>query len=238
VEALCQLRFDNSFPWDPTVPGMLYERLSGEYPKKTRRIFQEVKVNQDEKGIRQDLHITEGSHFLSDDEKDTILIAPWLIAVSRLAPYSSWEKFKPKIVNAIDKLCDVTAALPELKKAVLQYINHIKIPEEKFPLENYFNFRPFIGENLPQTIGSFFLGCIFPLKENSQLRIELVPIPNETPGHSIFALKLACESLQSHLFSQEEILQWIEDAHTYILEAFEGCVTDSLRTIFEEVQKA
>ena len=37
LEAICELRFVPGAPWDWTIPGVLYERVKGEFPSKRTR---------------------------------------------------------------------------------------------------------------------------------------------------------------------------------------------------------
>jgi len=239
IEAVCQIKFDDTFSWDHTIPGMLYERLSKSYPKKSRRSIQEARINQEGNEIKQDIYIIDGSLFMSDDNRDTVFIAPGVLAVSRLAPYHSWQQFKPKIANTISELTEIISETPRVQNIILQYINHIKIPQENVELDEYFAFRPYVGPDLPQKLLSFFLGCLFDASDNCQLRVELAPPPpgqaeDQTLKHVVLRLVLSCQSLNPVLFSKEDILGWIDTAHCRVVETFEGCITDSLRAIFEE----
>ncbi len=61
------------------------------------------------------------------------------------------------------------------ERLALRYINAIKIPENKFELEDYFLTAPKIGNDLPQGLIQFFCRSII---QDDKLDIEYVKIQN------------------------------------------------------------
>jgi len=116
----------------------------------------------------------------------------------------------------------------------LRYINKIEIPEV-INLETYFDFRPFLGRNLPQDIVNFMVGCMFPFDEGRNLcKVALQKVAPDTHGHNAFILDLDYFLTQPKAITSKEVLNWIENAHNKIEKIFEGCIKDPLRDIFEE----
>ena len=96
-----------------------------------------------------------------------IQIGPHLLAINCLKPYPSWQGFKPRIEEAFNAL--VTSI--DIKG--FARIGHERLIELKFHfaqvnLDDYFEFRPFLGTRLPQDMRSFIIGCVLPF-----LRIEI-----------------------------------------------------------------
>lgn len=83
-----------------------------------------------------------------------IQVAPDLLVVNQLKPYMTWAKFKPMILDSLQKYRDV-ANPKEFKRVGLRYINKINIKAEIIELSDYFDFYPYIPKNLPQLHISF-----------------------------------------------------------------------------------
>lgn len=117
------------------------------------------------------------------------------------------------------------------------YDNVIDIPEaEDIKLEEYFEFRPYCGETLPGMINSFFLGCIFPYNnDRDNARIEFTPLNPENHNNT-FRLAISYYLVKPENFTSADKMNWIEEAHFQIQQLFEGCITDRLREIFQEVK--
>ena len=52
VEAIFEIQLSDDTNWDPTVPGLMYEKLKGEFPTLGKALVQEVKVNQDKDKLK------------------------------------------------------------------------------------------------------------------------------------------------------------------------------------------
>src|SRR5258705_1897664 len=100
IEALCELRFEGSQPWDWTIPGLVYERIRDQFPKKRQENALEVSVQPGENQILQQMKAGVAKmQFLRDDESALIQIGPDLLAVNQLRPYQSWKAFKALILE-------------------------------------------------------------------------------------------------------------------------------------------
>jgi uncharacterized protein (TIGR04255 family) len=147
IEAVCEFRFDPSSQWDITVPGLVYEAVRNDFPKK-RAVGVDITQQQ---GTN-----SERVQFLQNDEKVLIQVWPHGLSVNHLRPYPSWTDFQPLIKRGFDAYCK--AANPKgIHRIGLRYINRIEIPEEKVKMENYFEFYPFTGSNVPKEYSHFIV---------------------------------------------------------------------------------
>lgn len=237
VEAVCEFRLAPNAKWDITSPGMIYEQVRNEFRIKEQSVFQQSVVTSGPTGAPPILSKVESVRFLSDDKLRLIQVAPRILAINCLRPYPSWEGFKPMIENAFDVLTDVTQA-DFFQRIGLMYVNRIEIPSPSatIKLDEYFEYRLFLGQNLPKNVASFMVGSIFPFENGRDLcRVELITAMPEKPKHAACILTLDYFLAKPKAFSAPEVRDWVENAHQNIETTFEGCITDSLRRIFEEV---
>lgn len=233
LEALTEFRFDPSSGWDSTIPGLLYEKLRASYVKKRQVSSVEVFIStQPNKPTEPAIQSSERVQFLAADEKDIIQVGSHLLSVNRLEPYSSWEEFCPKVLRAFGAYREV--ALPKaLARVGVRYMNRIRIPKGMIQTEEYFDFYPFLGSNLPQMHGALLVGVHFPYDgEKDTLRLQLQTIPSPTPDALHLLLDLDYFSANPEKITFENVPAWLNTAHDRIEQVFEGCLKDTARKIF------
>ena len=236
IEAVCEFRFTTDTQWDLTIPGLIYEQVRTDFPSKEDRAVQEVTISGGPKGIEQQMRTTKRMVFLSDDTRSLIQVGPHLLAVNRLKPYLTWAEFKLQIQTAFTALTGTLEGVVGLERIGLRYINRIEIASEPVNLDDYFEFRPFLGEALPQNITSFIVGCMLPFCEGrDSCKIQLTSAVPDQPDTGAFLLNLDYSVTKAQAVSLDQALGWVETAHQRIEDLFEGCVKDPLRVIFEEV---
>lgn len=234
VEALCEFRFDAGTPWDLTIPGLVYERLRHEFSKRRRVTTFEESISSGPGGIEREIRAIDRMQFLRDDEKALIQVGQNLLAVNHLKPYPTWREFLPLIRKGFNAYLEV-ANPKNIQRIGLRYINRIEIPGQRINLEDYFEFRPFVGSKLPQDFGSFILGIVVPyenLRDNLILKMEKLAI--ETSERIVIMLDLDYFLARSGQVLPDMVFEWVEVAHNHVEEAFEASITDRLRQMFEE----
>jgi uncharacterized protein (TIGR04255 family) len=219
------------------IPGLVYEKIRDGFPKRRQEKIYETSIAAGPEGIGQQVLTTDRMQFLREDEKALIQVGPNLLAVNHLRPYPTWQEFFPLIRQGFEAY--LAAANPQgIQRIGLRYINRIEIPGERVELEDYFEFRPFVGAKLPQDYGPFIVGIQIPF-ENSRdmLRLQLASATTENPNTIAVVLDLDYFLAQPGEVSKEkeQVFQWIELAHNHVEEVFEACITDRLRQTFEEV---
>ncbi len=236
IEAVCEFRLTPDTKWDLTIPGLMYEKLQGQFPKKEQRLMQEVGMSHGPEGVKQLIRPVERMLFLTEDGKKFIQAGSNLLAVNYLAPYQSWDILRPSIEMAFEILSEILD-IGVLQKIGLRYINKIEIPQKPVKLEDYFEFYPFHGERLPQNIGTFRVGSIFSFADNRDAcKVELTTAAPDDPDNLAFLLDLDYTLAKPQAVKSEFALEWIEEAHQRIEEIFEGCINNRLREIFQEVK--
>jgi len=237
IEALCEFRFEPSLPWDLAIPGLVYEKVRDSFPKRRQIRAFETSISTGPAGVEQQIRTTDRMQFLREDEKALIQVGPDLLAVNHLRPYPTWREFLPLIQKGFDAYRE--AANPKgIRRIGLRYINRIEIPGQRIELEEYFEFRPFVGPHLPQDFGPFIIGIQVPYEDSRDaLRLQLANATIETPNIVAVMLDLDYFLAKPGKISLDRVFEWIDVAHSHVEEVFEACITDRLRQMFEKVRE-
>ena len=235
VEALCEFQFEPDSPWDLVMPGLVYEQLQDVFPKRRQAKQVAVNVSVGSEGIEQQVRTTDRMQFLREDERALVQVGPYLLAVNHLKPYPLWQEFVPLIERGLRAYCDVVEP-DSIHRVGLRYINRIEVPSQGINLEDYFEFYPFVGPNLPQEHGAFMVGIQVPYEDSRDiLKLQLTNVSVETPDTIAMILDLDYFLVQPGEVALDHVFEWVDVAHNHIEEAFEACITDRLRQMFEEV---
>jgi len=232
VEVVTEFRFVPAEPWDLTVPGLVYDRLREQFPRKRLLKVLEGEAAAEASGIRQEFRLVDRMQFLREDEKAFVQVGPDLLAVNHLAPYPTWEGFVPLVHNALNAY--VAVAHPRgLHRIGLRYINQFVIPGDTVDLDQYLNFRPFVGPGLPQLFHGLILGIQTPYdEEKDMLRLQLTTIEAKAADTSTLLLDMDYYLARPEGVALDAAFDWLERAHTRVQSVFESCLTDSLRSLF------
>ncbi|MBX7237690.1 MAG: TIGR04255 family protein [Caldilineales bacterium] len=237
VEAVCEFRFAPGQPWDWTVPGLVYDRLKDEFPKKRQQNALQLQLRAEDQEIAQSI---KGGvalmQFLRADESALIQVGPDLLTVNHAQPYSNWQTFRGMIERALDTYQNIVK--PQgITRIGLRYINRIEIPEHQVTIEDYLLATPRAPQTISQIFAAWAQRIEMPLPQvNGILVLQSGSLPDPQQKKVIFLLDLdlftapSSEHLPINLASD-----WIERAHTEIEQAFEACITDKTRPLFREV---
>jgi uncharacterized protein (TIGR04255 family) len=235
-EAVCEFRFEPSSTWDLTIPGLIYDRIKQDFPKRKLAKAVEFSVVAGPEGIAQQSMTTDRMQFLREDEKALIQVDRDLLAINHLKPYPTWETFLPLIRQGFEAYIQVTNPRA-IHRIGLRYINRIEIPGKRAELQDYLELRPSIGPDLPQDFGPFLVKVGIPYSEGQDIlslqSASAIPHVLETIP---VVLDLDYYLAVPGRVPLEDAFSWIETAHTRVEEAFEACITDRLRVMFEEVR--
>lgn len=235
IEALCEFQFEQNSPWDLAIPGIIYDRVQPSFPirRQATRVSIELPESRETGPQVVSLPLTQ---FWSEHEQSLIQVGEYLLSVNHVKPYLSWEKFLPLIkegYNAYREVADPTS----IRKVTLRYINRIEFPAQSVNLEDYFEFRPYTGPDLPQHHGAFTTVIQIPYEDGRDvLNLQLSSIASGTASDTVAVmLDLAYALAREGEITFGDVFRWIEDAHSRIEEVFEASITDQLKQTFEEV---
>lgn len=245
IEAACNFSFTQESSWNATIPGQLYVKLQQDYPE-VRHVqdFESLweRADADKEAQQPTLHhrINQISRtqFVSSDGGWIIQVQPFALSVNRIAPYTSWAEFSPKIKFGLSTYRDVVNP-KNIRGIQLQYQNKIVVPGPLVHPEDFFNFHYAMPPNLggrDTAISNFLIGVQMPFDDGmNQLKLQLSTLPSEDADSVAFLLQLVCDAAKPDSISLDNIDQWLDTAHDNVEKAFESSISDKLRIQFEEV---
>ncbi|GIV21493.1 MAG: hypothetical protein KatS3mg023_3244 [Armatimonadota bacterium] len=235
VEAVCEFRLTSDTPWDLTIPGLLYEKVKATFPQKEQRVIQEVELTQGLESFQQQIRTSDRVLLFKKDRTMLIQLGSRLLVINALKPYPTWEGFKPHVKMAWEAVQEAVE-VKGLERIGLRYINRIELPAQRMELAEFFEFYPFVGQRLPQEMASFLVGAVFSYADDrDRCRVQLAPIIGPE-DKSAFMLDIDYFLNRPRAVEVSNALDWLEEAHGRVEELFEGCITDRLREIFQEVK--
>jgi uncharacterized protein (TIGR04255 family) len=234
VEALCEIYFHDS-KWDGTLPGLFFEKVRENYPKKKEleQVGVQVSVSKEAQATQVQ---REGRRiqFIKEDGSRLIQIENNLLVINQLRPYPRFEDWKPVIDEMLKHYSEV--AQPKgIKQMGMRYINRIIIPVAKFKMEDYFNLYPQVPESLGAMHGKFMMRLEIPPKhKDHRLMVTFGTAPPESPETSAEMLDMYNIFVLPVAFPIEDVDKYIIEAHENIETAFENSITNKTRELFEK----
>lgn len=231
LEAICEFRFDPRSRWDMTFPGLIYAALRAQFPKRKQRRIVSGQLAPGPQGPVQEVKVVDRMQLYTEAEDALVQVNDHLMSVNVLAPYPSWEEFKPLIQRGLATYCEVCSP-NGLQRVGLRYINRIVIPGTRADLDSYFDFRPYVGGSLPPNLKEFACRVVIPYENmkgllSLQIRSEA---PNEGGLPVVLDLDLFTED--PAVAALDSAVDWVEGAHTELDGVFRACITDETRALF------
>jgi uncharacterized protein (TIGR04255 family) len=242
VEAACEFRFKTEHPWDWTIPGIIYEKVSATYPEKRQQAGIEVTLGPGETAmvpVPVPPAAISRMQFVKADKTALVQIGPNLLAVNQLPPYPEWPEFKRRIMEQLGIYRDV-ASPSGFARIGLRYVNKVDIPAVGIELKDYFRALPELPEQLPQVWSAFLMSVnLSHADPAATLRMTVASTPPEVKGHYLVLLDLDLYADGDDLPSFEHTEEWLDIAHGRIEEAFDLSVTEKTHLeIFGEITGA
>ena len=233
-EAVCEFQFGQDSSWDYAIPGLVYEKVRATFPIRSQATRVAMGITANQEGLGQQIGAVPVMRFSSEDGNTLIQVATHLLSVHHLRPYSSWQKFLPLIEDSSTSYCEV-ANPKSIHRIGLRYVNTIQITDQNIDLEDYFEFRPYVGPNLPKANGPFMTAMQLPFEDSrDMLNLQLASLAGISSDGATIILDLDYLLVKPEEVGLDNVFQWVDNAHTTIEEVFEACITDRLRQTFEE----
>jgi len=147
--------------------------------------------------------------------------------------YSKWEDYKIKIKQALDIYLNVTN--PESIKSIgLRYINRIEPKLEKLEIEDYILAVPKVPDQLPQNYRNWVQRVEIPYNDGRDILIIQTGLAPSDVANKI-ALLLDLDYIINSKIEFDHTMDWVEQAHNNVEEAFEACITDNTRKLLNPI---
>lgn len=240
AEAICEFQFEDEHhsSWDLATPGLVYEEIRSIFPIRRQAARFTLGIAATSEEINPHFGTVPLMQFLREDEKALIQVGPNILSINILKPYPSWQGFLPLIEQGFHAYQNVVE-FQNIQRIGLRYINHINILGQSIKLEDYFEFRPYVGSNLPQDYGTFGLGIQIPFESSRDiLNLQLTSLSGSSnqSEQATILLSLDYFLLKPKGITLNNVFTWIDTAHNHIEDAFEASITQNLRDLFEEVK--
>lgn len=231
VEAVCEFRFDQGSSWDLAIPGMLFQNIEKEFPRKenVKEGVIEFFLNKQENPEPKISHSeSEFPRFLSSEGNIFVLLKRNIISIHCVKPYIGWTEFKEKIVFILNKYFEVTTP-NKIERIGLRYINEIVVNKDEFKLAENLDFRPYFADNL--TKEEDVLGMQVGLVSKDADNFYKIQLNNLEKEGGIYAFMLDTDYFKLNA-SKEEVDDWLEKAHNKIEEVFKKSLKEKLIETF------
>lgn len=233
VEAICEFRFSPETKWDPTIPGLLYEKLNTHFPIKESRINQMIEFKIDNNGLQ---HMVKNPNqmavFLANDRKSLVQVGDNKLSIHHLKPYPGWENFRPKIQNTYE-IFNSIVEIKGIDRLALMYIDKIEIPGHNVDMKQFFNFMPQLGSGFTQSFTDFVMGCDFPYHDKRDIcKLQLTSALPEKKTNTAYVMTTEYFLSKKKAVPKDAALNWVDEAHSVVHDLFESCITEKMKDIF------
>jgi uncharacterized protein (TIGR04255 family) len=238
-EALCEFKFEPA-EWDPTLPGRFQAAVTERYPGKPREqqlvtarfvVFPGQplpQVTPQQRPVR--------VQFTSEDGKRVLSVGPDAVSAHRLAPYTSWEDFRPDIERALEDFRAV-AKPKQLTRVGVRYVNRIVIPKVPIELDHYFRHLASIdADGLPSRVVGFVFREERVFDDGVKLVVTHATQPSTDESRCEFLLDIDVAWEASEPRPIDSAMDLADDLRNRERAAFEALITDETRRLFDGVQ--
>ncbi len=236
-DAVCEFRFAQPPEGrDITALGRVYEALKSEYPNppKTQAT---TDVEFSAQSGQQTLKFADPVplvRLVGRKQSQLLTFGTRSLAVNSLRPYEGWESFSSRIGHALNAYWDVVDPAG-VSRIGVRYINRIRLPEESqagVRLEKYFNYFVHHPIGVPETVATFLVRTEYSYPDGIRLAITHAPLPSASSNYEMLLdLDVFMQYTTPH--PRNGLLEVLERLRAIEREAFEVCITDDTRALFD-----
>jgi uncharacterized protein (TIGR04255 family) len=170
--------------------------------------------------------------FLSEDEKSLVQITNDVISINKLKPYDKWDSFKGTILQSLSAFVEINQP-KAIRRIGTRYINRIEITVDHIDLDEYLLAVPGLPKEIPQVFDKWVQRVEVPFPCNGRLILQSGSIREKGIEGVAFLLDLDFIIEGPEPMSLGSAEEMIEFAHHSVEDAFEACITDKTRKLFE-----
>lgn len=233
TQAICEFQFVSDKTWDWTIPGLIYTKISEQFPLKQQEQAFQITVTPQLQPVQQLSAGLSKMQFLKSDRSAMVQIGPDLLGVNVLSPYPGWPSFF-KLISEQLQIYSEMASPRAFRRIGLRYINAIEVRATRIETTEYFQYYPHLPESIEQEHGPFSMRVVHAYADGRDALVVTLsnnPLPSEQLS---FILDLDYSLAQFDKVQLGDGLAWVENAHAKTEDMFEACITDKLRKLFEE----
>lgn len=234
TEALIDIRIQALAPHMISAIETIHERIRDSYPEKVQRFKGEFTFTLGDESNAAARRTPEGFIFRSGDGKQVFQARLDGFALSRLRPYTNWDKLQEEAERLWVLYRGIVGALETIRVAV-RYINQIDIPVAEIDYKDYFRTTPEISPLLPQGLSDFFMRLSIPQPQfgGTVILTQASTAPPDTKTTSVI-LDIDVFSDQVNFHDDREIWRVLETLRECKNQFFEGSLTEKAKALFGE----
>lgn len=234
VEALVELRFRGSRPWNDGLQQEIVGRLRGSYPGQIQTAGQlRLAARVEGAAVLTHGQLELDVLFLSDEGgKAMVGLGHHRLSVHVLAPYPGWADFQVRIASALAAFWDTSA--PEGVEFIsVRYIDRVALPDSITTFHDYLPILPPRPEHAPSGLQAFHVVTQAHDAELDYAAVLTVASAPPDDGKPVVLYDLnvvrACDTIPA---SREQTLAHIEFLHKQQKLIFEDSITERTRELF------
>lgn len=238
VEALCEVYFASS-KWEDSIPNLFYEEIKDRFPNQEEQLLHRVDLTVDvpNETISSGMQVGPSRKLFSTAERDQLIqITENLFVFNQLTPYLSFHSWESIFHDAFDTFAKLVSP-HTVDRIGVRYLNHVRIPESRFQMSDYFTIFPIIPLGSGNVHGDFLINCVIPQSDEGHFLTysfsKIVPEPPDEVSQ-VFLLDLYDQASLGRKLSESEFKSHVRVAHGNVVQAFEGSITDRLRNLFDK----
>jgi uncharacterized protein (TIGR04255 family) len=239
-EAVCDIQFVPTTEWDPTLPGLLFEKLRGTYNEKPRLkhfVESQVQGGSAEGGSPPSVQHRLGKQrvqLLAEKGTRIVGVGADQLSIHMLRPYTGWDTFRPRILQALAAYRQIIS--PEgIARIGLRYINRITINSGDPDLKNFFEIPP----RFPETATPTRILGFFNRKESEfldkpiRIVVTFADMEPRLPDSSSYLLDIDIIWISADdPIPLDGIETPLDDMKSRHREVFESLITEATRALF------
>jgi len=236
-EVVCEFRFEIESTFDQKIIDLIFNEIKDKFPDKKKGQMHQMEVKSDLKENKQEFSKSsrEFDQFFSEDKKTLVQIDKGRLSIHKLEPYQLWQEFCPLIKLVFNSYIK-NIKIKSIQRVGLRYINNFEIPAQSFNPKEYFNLRPIMTGEMPQTLASFFIGTIFVFengRDNTKVQLADKLLNSDKVS---FVLDIDYFLAQPNTIAKDKIDAWLTIAHQNIENIFETALTEKTKELFNLIK--
>ncbi len=210
-------------------------QASAEYPAREDRTLSEIAISPGAHGAPSTKQTKLGYLLRSADGKQVFQARLDGFTFSRLKPYENWTALRDEAQRLWAVYKEGVRPIRVTRVAV-RYINQIEMPLPITDFKDYLRTVPEISPELPQGLSGFLMQLQIPQAEQDTVLVLTEALgPPSKPDTASVILDIDLFRERADYTSDEEVWGLLEAFRDRKNEAFESCITDKARQLFELV---
>jgi uncharacterized protein (TIGR04255 family) len=239
-EATCQFTLAERIPWDPVIPGRLFDHFKSRYPgMPSQQQLLQANLTPGAGIPTPSLALVQNDRivFVDDAGTDRLSVGPETIGVHRTRPYVGFEEeLLPRITADLPEVLNVLELDGSFKAVSVRYVNRIIVDDAKFELGDYFLYwgtESVLPEPFDGKISGFFYRTTATQTSRSDtlaLTFASIDAPKDS---SAFLLDIDLTHNFEDPVTGEQAREQLVDLKLLENAIFESLITDKCRSLFE-----